>query len=270
MNKLPLRPLHTLGWIAGAIALSSISLGCATEQTDLSNRELTDPNRDDLSSTVIPAEGELPSEAIATQPTNPEQAFPNPNIPVDETTSVDGGADIEPNAASLIQPTNLSGHAARIQSGRNDPFAPLDSQAVVISSNPALATPTIPAAPATVPPLPAPQAIGTVPVESTPLPAVTPGDSPATSADAVAVAPTPGRLADTIEIMGVVEAGGQISIILRVPNESTSRYVRVGEYLANGQVLVKRVDMQSGGEPIVVLEQDGVEIPRYVSGATLG
>lgn len=273
MKKLPLRPQRAMGWIAGAIAISSANLSCSTEPADLSNRELTEPSQVDASSNVISVETEQAPAAIA-----PESSLQTPAIATDdimaemgETQSGEGESadstaadELEPNASSLIQPTNLPGHTAQIRSGRSDPFAPLDSQAIVISSRP-------PAPPAPAAPLPVPQAISTVPVQAAPLPPVAVDENPAIADDPVAVAPAPSsRLADTIEIMGVVDAGGQISIILRVPNERTSRYVRVGEYLANGQVLVKRVDMQSGGEPIVILEQDGMEIPRYVSGATLG
>jgi Tfp pilus assembly protein PilP len=72
----------------------------------------------------------------------------------------------------------------------------------------------------------------------------------------------PLRLADAIEISGVVEVGGKTSVIVQVPNERTSRYVYVGDYVSNGNVLVKRVEM--GIEPVVVLEEDGAEVTRYV------
>jgi hypothetical protein len=53
-------------------------------------------------------------------------------------------------------------------------------------------------------------------------------------------------------------------VIVRVPSEPTSRYVKVGQRLSNGQVLVKRVDLNSGGDPIVILEENGVEVAKSV------
>jgi hypothetical protein len=76
-------------------------------------------------------------------------------------------------------------------------------------------------------------------------------------------------LAKSIEVTGVVDVGGQPSAIVRVPNEP-SRYVRVGQRLSNGQVLVKRIDMNQGPTPVVILEQYGVEVARRVGEATEG
>ena len=66
-------------------------------------------------------------------------------------------------------------------------------------------------------------------------------------------------LARSIQVTGVVQIGGVIQAIVKAPNESFDRYVRVGERLANGQVLVKRIEM-NGPTPVVVFEQYGVEV----------
>ncbi len=71
-------------------------------------------------------------------------------------------------------------------------------------------------------------------------------------------------IADGIEVSGVVQVGSQKQIIVKVPTEPTSRYVKIGQRLANGQVLVKRVDLKKGAEPVVVFEQSGVEISKEV------
>jgi hypothetical protein len=63
-----------------------------------------------------------------------------------------------------------------------------------------------------------------------------------------------------------VEVGSQKQIIVKVPTEPTSRYVKVGQRLANGKVLVKRVDFKTGADPIVIFEQSGVEIEKEVGG----
>lgn len=58
--------------------------------------------------------------------------------------------------------------------------------------------------------------------------------------------------------------GNQTKIILKAPNEPTSRYVAVGQRVSNGQVLVKRVKFDTRGEPIVIFEQNGIEIAKSV------
>ena len=71
-------------------------------------------------------------------------------------------------------------------------------------------------------------------------------------------------IADGIEVSGVVQVGSQKQIIVKVPTEVTSRYVKIGQSLANGKVLVKRVSLNKGAVPIVVFEQSGVEITKEV------
>ncbi|MEG4107808.1 hypothetical protein [Microcoleus sp. S13_C5] len=71
-------------------------------------------------------------------------------------------------------------------------------------------------------------------------------------------------LATGTEVSGVVKVGSETQVIVKVPNEPTSRYVKVGQRLSNGQVLVKRVDLKQGGDPIVILEENGVEVAKGV------
>lgn len=70
-------------------------------------------------------------------------------------------------------------------------------------------------------------------------------------------------LAKGIEVTGVVEVGGVPSAIVKVPNEP-ARSVREGERLSNGQVLVKRIEVNRGPSPVVILEQFGQEVAREV------
>jgi hypothetical protein len=62
--------------------------------------------------------------------------------------------------------------------------------------------------------------------------------------------------------------GGKWNVIVQEPNAPTSRYVRVGDSLANGQVLVKRV-IAGSGDPIVVLQQNGREVMKSVGGSRI-
>lgn len=76
-------------------------------------------------------------------------------------------------------------------------------------------------------------------------------------------------LARGIEVTGVVEVGGVPSAIVQVPNEP-SRTVREGDRLSNGQVLVKRIEMNRGPTPVVVLEEFGQEVARQVGDSPAG
>jgi hypothetical protein len=67
-----------------------------------------------------------------------------------------------------------------------------------------------------------------------------------------------------IEISGVIEVGGQTQVIIKLPTESFSRYISVGERIGNGKVLVKRVEGQNSLSPTVVLEEVGVEVARKI------
>ncbi len=72
------------------------------------------------------------------------------------------------------------------------------------------------------------------------------------------------ELAKNVTVMGVVQIGEQTQAIVQVPSEATSRYVQVGQRLSNGQVLVKRIELNAGAEPLVILEQYGVEVSKAV------
>ena len=71
-------------------------------------------------------------------------------------------------------------------------------------------------------------------------------------------------LATGTEVSGVVKVGNETQVIVKVPNEPTSRYVKIGQRLSNGQVLVKRVDIKAGADPVVILEENGVEVAKAV------
>ena len=84
------------------------------------------------------------------------------------------------------------------------------------------------------------------------------------------IAPPPPSpdLARAVLVSGVVQIGNTAFAIVNAPNEPNSRYVKAGQRLSNGQVLVRRIEMNAGSEPVVVLEQYGVEVVRSVeSGA---
>lgn len=86
------------------------------------------------------------------------------------------------------------------------------------------------------------------------IPPVRPAAPPAPTAD----------LAKALQVTGVVVVGSTPQAIVQVPEEPSSRYVSVGQRLSNGRVLVKRIEINPGGEPVVVFEQNGIEVAKSV------
>lgn len=82
----------------------------------------------------------------------------------------------------------------------------------------------------------------------------------------VSVLPLPEQpeLARAVLVSGVVLISQQEpQAIIKVPDEPTSRYVQAGQRLADG-VLIKRIEMNQGYNPIVILEQYGIEVAKMV------
>lgn len=105
-------------------------------------------------------------------------------------------------------------------------------------------------------PEPKPKPIAVVPKT---LPAVLP------QPDLTSVLPPPPQpeLARAVEVSGVVLVGGRAQAIIKVPSEPTSRYVSSGARLSNG-VFVKRIEVNEGSDPVVILEQYGIEVAKMV------
>jgi hypothetical protein len=104
---------------------------------------------------------------------------------------------------------------------------------------------------------PRPAQIATGPVGTNSLGAGNPGLKP------LPPLPEP-KLAQAVEVTGVVTIGGITQAIIKAPNEPTGRHVEVGQRLSNGQVLVKRIEANAGTDPIVVFEENGQEVSRGV------
>ncbi|KST68017.1 hypothetical protein [Mastigocoleus testarum] len=83
--------------------------------------------------------------------------------------------------------------------------------------------------------------------------------------DLTSVLPPPPQpeLARAVEVTGVVLVGGRAQAIIKVPSEPTSRYVSSGARLSNG-VFVKRIEVNEGSDPVVILEQYGIEVAKMV------
>jgi hypothetical protein len=146
-----------------------------------------------------------------------------------------------------------------IVTGRADPFAAVSTAPIQLSAAATKPAVTLPS------PLPAPNQ-GLLPTFNPPptqVPINTP--LPPTLLPTAPVSRT--ATADAIEVSGVIKVGGKWSVIVKEPDAQTSRYVHAGSYLANGQVLVKRIVAGAGSDPIVILQQNGVEITRSIGGS---
>jgi hypothetical protein len=92
--------------------------------------------------------------------------------------------------------------------------------------------------------------------------AIGPENLPPPPAPPIPPPPPSTDLAQGTEVTGVIRAGGRVQIIVRAPNEATSRYVNVGDRIAFGEVLVKEVQNLDTADPIVILEQNGIEVGK--------
>ncbi|MEM7066624.1 MAG: hypothetical protein AAF572_26100 [Cyanobacteria bacterium P01_B01_bin.77] len=69
--------------------------------------------------------------------------------------------------------------------------------------------------------------------------------------------------AKAVRVSGVIQIGGAPYAIIKAPDE-IERYVRQGERVAGGRVLVKRIDTGSA-EPRVILVENGIEVESFVT-----
>ncbi len=251
------------GWLWNATVITTIAplllvVGCNGLEVETPDAQLEDVDRLQSSD----EQTRLPQPNAISEPGS------KPNF-VASSSLIEGQLPVP-----LIPPTSVDGRLRQIQAGRGDPFASLATTAAVVV-RPIQAEQSndfLPSVPVSASPLLPPVPVATIPVTALPPASFNPPNPVATSPNVPlpAVSPAapplddPMPLARSIEISGVVEIGGQTSVIVRVPNELSSRYVRVGERLGNGHVLVKRVDLETSTEPVVILEQDGVEIVRTV------
>lgn len=210
---------------------------------------------------LTPGAGEAPSV-----PDQPTRAVPDlPKLPVSETPTpwVSASARI-PSPGTPRNPGTPGTPGTQGRGGTRTPgTVGTPRGAGVTTPKPQSvglrrSLPTLPSLPiAQVPDLPA--------IPNTPTPPSWRDPNPPPPPVQPFVPPPPSTdLAQGMEVTGVLQVGGQTKIILKAPAEPTSRYVNVGQRVSNGQVLVKRVKFDTGGEPIVIFEQNGVEIAKSI------
>ncbi|MFB8789690.1 MAG: hypothetical protein U7123_12730 [Potamolinea sp.] len=73
------------------------------------------------------------------------------------------------------------------------------------------------------------------------------------------------ELAKAVQVSGVMDVGGTVTAIVKESKENTSRSVSEGDYISNGAVRVKRIQLSSNNQPLVILEQNGVEVIKPIS-----
>ncbi|MCU0567098.1 MAG: hypothetical protein MUF49_10930 [Oculatellaceae cyanobacterium Prado106] len=228
---------------------------------------------------VEPAAAASPDPAAASSPSatdaaQPGAAQPNAAQPGQAQTGKKEGDATKPNAnrsrargivpTDLINSTNPNQRLRAIRSERPDPFTVVALTPTVTVSEAArrqiainnvtrIANPPRPTAPAFLAP-PKPKPPESAPVE--PIPEIPAFSAPENQA----------LLAKNVSVTGVMQMGGVVYAIIDAPNESTSRYVQVGQRLSGGQIVVRRINY-NGVDSSVVLEEGGSEVIRRVGDA---
>ncbi|MEA5625379.1 hypothetical protein [Nostoc sp. UHCC 0251] len=242
-----------------AAILTLAIAGCASEDTPQA---------------INPAPAPIPKIEAKSPPA--AQTFKNPVILAKQVSQV------TPASANLIQSTNATERArfVLVSKDRVDPFGQIFGQTVSgipqTSGRPVPVVPKLPTASLVARKLPTRNIalnqkknnIASVPKKLNPtltsvLPKVLPQVVPNPALVSVLPPPAQPELARAVVVTGVVLLSKEPQAIIKVPDEPTSRYVEAGQRLANG-VLVKRIEMNQGYNPIVILEQYGIEVAKMV------
>lgn len=207
--------------------------------------------------------------AAPAAPAAPAAGVPAAGVPFAEPVVAPASPGIE----GLIPMINPVERLKEIPSGRTDPFASTQTVGIQVS----VTQPPLPPEPPTavVPPTNGGGGEGTAPAPGgrtapAPPPFPPPGTpglpgSPGGVGSLPGVLPGPQPdLARAVEVTGVVQVGDTPRAIIQAPNEATSRYVVAGQRVANGRVLVKRIEANQFPTPVVVLEEHGIEVIKAV------
>lgn len=199
-------------------------------------------------------------------------ADPFASLPDDKDRLLFSSPVINPNGGSGVAsnpngPIGAPGGGGRsplgsLPGGGSSPYSGNPGGGITLAKGPG-AVPAIPAFPEANeirPPQPRRPLIARGP-SGVPISPANPGGNPGLNPLPAIPEPT---LAKAVEVTGVITVGGVTQAIIKAPNEPTSRHVIVGQRLSNGQVLVKRIEANSGGDPIVIFEENGVEVARAV------
>lgn len=251
--------------VVGAVAL--IVAGCSSDDTSVAPSPSISPSSSAQTpaqnfSQPLVAQKPAPPGAVPglLQSTNPDQRAKQVQSNINSSRQAGDPFSVIPLSIPRPSPTSTpassqttSDSSSQIATG--SPSAPRPGATARFPRNRPLSSPLPPIASR-------PLNSGKPPQPSAPLPAAPAGRSGAPVA-AVPAAPST-TLASAVEVSGVVQTGRDLQAIIKAPNEASSRYVHVGQRISNGQVLVKRIEMNLGSDPIVILEENGVEVARAV------
>jgi hypothetical protein len=70
--------------------------------------------------------------------------------------------------------------------------------------------------------------------------------------------------AKAVEVSGVIEVEGKTQVIVKLPNESFSRYVNVGDRIASTNIIVKRIEDRGTISPTIVLSEGSAEVSHKI------
>lgn len=232
------RPVLSLG-----VSLMVLATGCAEPEGTRSEAEGDRPDQPAIASDTPVF------EAPSGEPEDPDAQAPTGNLP-----------------EGLIAETTLD-RLPQIPTGRDDPFGAVAVRPVSILPRPASPNPdgqggaiASPTAQVSATPIALPAPPTTIPVSNPAVPA-----APSIVTIPAAPAPVvPQRLSEQIRISGIIQIGNQVSVLVEVPSEGTSRPVRIGEDIITGRVRLARVD---GGTQVVLVE-DGVETVKTVDSSS--
>lgn len=208
---------------------------------------------------------------VANVPPDPTLASANAPLRVPSAPVVEENSKALPEGTlpeSLISKTDPLRRLPQVRVGRSNPFGSLTVSPRVVTTATVASPVAVPQAPQVLPSL---GTLATAPV-NLPLPLRSSPNGPLPSIPVPptgtvrpsAPVPLAASLARQIRISGAMQVGDRLSIIVEVPNEHTSRPVTVGDYIGNGSVLVKRIEMRGNQEPRVIFEENGVEVVREV------
>jgi len=225
------------------VSMVLLATGCAEPETPQAEAEGDRPTEQEAIASTSPALEETGED--------PEAQAPTGNLP-----------------EGLVAETTLD-RLPQIPTGRTDPFGAVAVRPVSIRPRPASPNPDVQGgaiAPPTVQVSAAPIALPAPPTTVTVSnPAVPTAPSTVTVSAAPPPAPiVPQRLSEQIRISGIIQIGNQVSVLVEVPSEGTSRPVRIGEDIITGRVRLARVD---GGTQVVLVE-DGVETVKTVDSSS--
>ena len=209
--------------LSGILSLGAIALlitSCATSQQEES-----------------PAPTSKPNPAVR------REAFPGATVPpLAGATEAGKPASTQITVAGLIPSTNPEQRRQQVTKGRKDPFALVPLQPTLQQPESQLAKPQ-------------PQIKPSIAPKKTPITVKPKPQNPAVPMPP-ALPPLP-ELARGVVVFGVIQIDGTPQVIVKAPNEEFTRYVGIGQLLANGQVRVKRIEGLRSPSPVVVLEELG-------------